>query len=337
MRTVTGIPYRVDADDELNISDIAGYALVRAMPSARIVLTGGVRVDGFVFSVTDHNQPSEDRIGSRLTSETTEAYGLSVQPRIYGQLMLTRSLRLNTAVGVGSRSSNAQALSAGESAPFARTLSGETGMVWEKPVANAIMLDTRIVGFYTHVVRDMLFDEIEGRNVSTGASNRFGSMASARASTSAWDVMGSVTYAEAYLPPSDRQGLAFTAGTRMPYIPRWVARGDANWTLPFSVGKRGFELNFASGLSYVAPRPLPYSQLAPALITLDAAARLSHKGWQVGLEATNLLDRRNQEFVFNYASNFRGPDAAASLLPQQHFSAGSPRVFFLTLSTALSP
>lgn len=338
LRTADGVPYRVDADDVLAITNIGSYAAVRLSPWRRLDVSGGLRLDGFLFSVTNRNLPVSDRTGSRLPSETTEAYGLAVQPRLGLDLTLGKGLHWLTSAGVGTRSSYAQALSAGEFAPFARVQSAEAGLLWKRIVGIATAVDARLLGYYTHLDRDLLFDEQVGRNVLTGASNRFGTTLSLRAENPrGWDVLGSLTYAEAYLPPPDKQGLAFTSGVRLPYVPRWVGRVDGSWQHPFRWRERSLLASGAVGFTYVGPRPLPFEQASPALVTLDVAGRMALGPVQVGLEVTNLLDRRNREAVFNYASNFRGPDEPASLLPQQHFSAGAPRALFVTLQVAETP
>lgn len=338
LRTVGGAPYRVDADDALQVTNLGVYLAARVQPLPRLYLQGGVRADSFLFSVTDRNRPASDRTGSRLTSETQEAYGLVAQPRLSLDAALGGGLRWTAAAGAGARSSQAQALSAGERAPFARVVATEAGPVWTRAWADAASADLRLLAYHTHVDRDLLFDERAGRNIPVGASNRFGALASGRlVLPPSWDVLGSLTYAEAYLPPERRQGWALARGVRMPYVPRWVARLDAAWRRELTVGGQPLTAGSALGVTYVAPRPLPFEQLSPALATVDVAARLGYRGWQLGLEVTNLFDRRNREAVFNYASNFRGPDEPPSLLPQQHFSAGQPRAFLLTLSTQVTP
>jgi hypothetical protein len=67
-------------------------------------------------------------------------------------------------------------------------------------------------------------------------------------------------------------------------------------------------------------------------VTWDAALRVAAGRFQVGLDVTNILDRRNHDFVFNYVSNFRGPEAAASMLPQRHVALAAPRALYVTLS-----
>ncbi|MCG5053359.1 MAG: TonB-dependent receptor [Myxococcales bacterium] len=338
LRTVGGIPYRVDANDTLAVSNIGGYAGLRLSPLRRLNVSGGLRVDGFFFAVTDQNRPASDRVGSRLTSETTEAYGHAVQPKLGLDLSLGRGLSALLAAGVGTRSSYAQALSAGEVAPFARVQAAEAGLVWQRPFAATAEMEARLLTYFTHLDRDLLFDEGAGRNILVGASNRFGSTLALRAEDArGFDLLGSVTYAEAYLPPPEAQGWAFTKGVRLPYVPRWVARLDGSWERPLRLQGRRFVASGALGFTYVGPRPLPFAQASPALTVLDLAARVAAGPVQVGLEITNLFDRRNREAVYNYASNFRGPEAPASLLPQQHFSAGAPRALFFTLAVVQTP
>ena len=56
--------------------------------------------------------------------------------------------------------------------------------------------------------------------------------------------------------------------------------------------------------------------------------------FEVGLVATNLLDRRYRLSEFNYASDFRTAQQP-TLVPSRHFAAGAPRGLFLTLTATL--
>jgi hypothetical protein len=333
LRTTGGIPYKVDADNKLRISNIAAFASARVAPHQRLFLTAGLRLDSFLFSVVDRNRPAMDRVGSRLTSDATDAYGLSLQPKMTATGILGGGFRAVGAFGIGTRSSDAQALSDGEFAPFARVGAAETGLTWSRTWGEDLLTDGRLIGFFTHVDRDLLFDEQAGRNTLAGASNRFGALTSLRAATPrSFDALASVTYAEAYQPPADDPSVAFVKGRRLPYIPRWVARLDATWRRAIPVRDRPLELVAATGFTYVAPRPLPYEQLSDSVVTWDAALRVAAGRFQVGLDVTNILDRRNHDFVFNYVSNFRGPEAAASMLPQRHVALAAPRALYVTLS-----
>ncbi len=339
LRFAGGAPYRTTVDSGLGITNVAFYAALRFTPFDRLTIRGGARVDSFAFAVQDRNRPLVDRAGARLGTENLDAYGVAFQPKITADVRLNVPIHWVTAFGIGTRSSDAQALSDGEFAPFARVRALETGIVGrflDAAAPDAWSMTTRAVAYQTRVERDLLFDENAGRNTPIGASNRFGALVAARfASAFGLDAQTSLTYAEAYLPPPDASALDLTAGVRLPYAPRWVGRIDA--ALRRSVTIRGETVSYgvSSGMSYVAPRPLPFGELGPAYGSVDAAIRVRYRDVELGIEGTNLGDRRNKVAIYNYASNFRGPEAFPSLVSQQHFAAGPPRMVLATLTVHL--
>jgi iron complex outermembrane recepter protein len=331
LRRTGGEPYKEDFDNRLRVSNLSAYVAGRLRPFGRLILRAGARLDTFAFAVADRNRPTLDRQGTRLGTDYIEAFGFAVQPRASAEVVLERRVSLLAAYGVGARSSDAQALSQGEFAPFARVQAVDLGLVVKDELASELSYEARAVGFYTHVDKDLLFDETAGRNVFVGASARAGALLSGRL-THPWglDVAGNVTYAEAYLvqPASKLLGLG---GPRLPYIPRWVARLDASLRRPFRAFGRAFDWGLALGASYVAPRPLPLNQVGTEVAKLDAAARLRYQRFELGLEVTNLFDARYHEAEFYYASDFSSPDAPASQLASQLFTAGAPRTVLASL------
>ncbi|MCU0685367.1 MAG: TonB-dependent receptor [Polyangiaceae bacterium] len=331
LRTADGAPYRVDFDNRLRITSLGAYAGGRLAPFGWLALRAGLRVDAYAFAVVDRNRPALDRSGERERSQAAEAFGVAWQPRASAEVTVAPGLRWLTGAGVGSRSSDAKGLSDGEFAPFARVRALETGAVYER--RGRFSVEARALGFYTRVDRDLVFDPVGGRNATVGASNRFGALATARLTARpGFDAQASVTYAEAYLPPPGAPWHRLTAGPRLPYVPRLVSRADLSWRPAFDAAGEHWQGNLALGVTHVAPRPLPNERFSPVLFTVDAAARLRWRALEVGLEVTNVLDRRNRPVALNYVSNFRAPDAPASLLPEQHFAAGPPRAFFGTLT-----
>jgi iron complex outermembrane receptor protein len=255
-----------------------------------------------------------------------------VQPRVSVDVEVTRPVHWVTSFGIGTRSSDAQALSQGEFAPFARVRALESGVVGraDGPGWSA---NLRGIAYWTRVERDLLFDEIAARNTVVGASNRFGALGAARFSSSlGLDAQASLTWAEAHLPGPAASALDVADGPRLPYVPRWVGRVDASLRRPLRVFGVTLRTNLATGFTYVAPRPLPFGELGPAYGSLDAAMRVRFRSVEVGVEAANLVDRRNKVAVYNYASNFRGPDAFASRLTASHYAAGPPRMVLGTLT-----
>lgn len=330
LRRIGGVPYRTDFQARLGITNIAGYATGKLRPWQWFTLRGGVRVDAFHFAVEDLNRPEKDRGGVREPSDHIEALGISVGPRASAEIQFIKGLSWSLSYGAGSRSSDAQALSNGESAPFARAHAFESGISLDRP--GPLELSARVAAYLTRVDRDLVFDQTRGRNVLLGTSNRFGLAIWGRMSSrSGIDLAGSLTYAEAYLPEPNAPLYAITSGRRMPYIPRWVARLDASWRKELSFRGLQTGVTGALGTTYVAPRPLPLEQFGHDILTIDAALRMRIRFVEVGLEVTNFLDRRNRAAEFNFASNFSLPDAPASQLAHPHFAAAPPRQFMGTL------
>jgi hypothetical protein len=342
LRFAGGAPYRVDFRNRVRISNVGVYGAATLVPLAWLSLRGGARLDTFAFAVKDKNRPTLDRGGVREATEAYEAFGFAVQPKGTAEVRFAPELRWSTSAGLGTRSSDAQALSQGEFAPFARVRAAETGVV----ALGGALPEVRAVAFYTRVDRDLVFDEASGRNTLAGASDRYGGMASLTAHLEpGFDASASVTYAEAYLVRPNAGGGGgdagggegaesgiFGRGLRMPYIPRWVARVDVvdrREVRPFGVP---VTVTCALGGSYVAPRPLPLEQFSSAFASVDVAARARVRFVEVGFEVTNLFDRRNELAVFNYPSNFRGPGAFPSELAAVHVAAGPPRAFFATVA-----
>jgi hypothetical protein len=79
-------------------------------------------------------------------------------------------------------------------------------------------------------------------------------------------------------------------------------------------------------------RPLPLEQFGAPVFSVDAAVRLKWRLAELGVEAQNLLDRRNREAELYYPSNFAEPAAPASQLAARHWIAGQPQTFLGTLT-----
>ena len=241
-----------------------------------------------------------------------------------------------TSVGLGSRSSDAQALSDGESAPFARVISAESGVTLRE-ATQALQVETRVVGFATRVTNDLVFDERAGRNTSVGVSNRFGASVWGRLThaISGLDMAASLTYADAYLPPENAGPFDLGAGLRLPYVPRWVFRLDASERRTFRVGPERLRASLGLGASFVDRRPLPFEQFGAAVGEVDLSATVGWRFADLGVELTNLFDRRNRELELNYPSNFSDPASPGSKLPARHWVAGAPFQALATLTLYL--
>ncbi len=337
IRRTGAVPYQTVFDSELALTHVAAYVRGELNPHAAVSFRGGARVDGFAFSTLDRNQPAEDRVGPRLPLLARDAFGAAVSPRGSAVAHLTDTLDWTLAAGLGVRSSDAQALSEGEAAPFARVLSLETGPTARATLADTVALEARAFAFATRVSDDLVFDEARGRNIPVGPSNRYGASASARARVGrSHDTLASVTWAEAHQISRTDSIFAFGEGPRLPFVPRWVLRLDHASETQLQIGPERVQLGAALGFGWVGPQPLPLATESAARFQVDVALRARLRFLELGLSIENLFDRRNHAAELNYASHFEEADAPASRRSVRHFAAGAPRLWLLTLTAYLN-
>ncbi|RKI68566.1 TonB family protein [Corallococcus sp. AB049A] len=335
LRDKGGAPYATVFDNQVRVTNLGAYLSLRGAPLEWLTLRGGVRVDTFLFGVEDLNRPSEDRQGGRIPEESVEAYGFFASPRASAEVRLTPRLTWLTSAGLGARSSDAAGLSDAEFAPYARVTSGETGLGWrwsEGPSS----LELRGAMFATRVSQDLVFSETTGRNQPIGPSQRLGAFGSARFT---WeqhlDVQASLAWARATQPVPGASPWKPWDGAVLPYIPQVLGRVDASWRGTATVARQPVGWSVALGHTAIGPKPLPLDRYSESIFLFDVAARARWRAVELGVSVENLLDARWRESEFNYVSNFRGPDAPASLLATRHFSAGAPRTVRGTLTVYL--
>jgi TonB family protein len=327
LRAEGGAPYDVVFDTDYSITNVAGYFLGEFRPVSWFELSGGLRLDSFAFQLVDLDRPTSDRQGERLPEEGVDAFGFAVQPRGTMRFTLVDTLDLVTSAGLGTRSTDAQALSEGEDAPFARVFATELGLMWTRE--GEWRADVRGFGFYTWVDDDLVFDPERGRNVPIGSSQRFGATAFGRVTGPWLDTLASFTWTEAF------QGgdiFDFTSGERLPFVPRFVTRLDTAGRYAVPIRRDSLLLGGGLGVTFIGRKPLPLSTESEPFFTLDAAIRLGWRFVEAAFWGRNLLDLRNRAAEFFYPSNFAGPDTAPSLQAERHFAAGPPRTFWITLT-----
>jgi len=187
----------------------------------------------------------------------------------------------------------------------------------------------RSVFFRTHVDKDLVFSETEGRSVLGGGTTRTGWTGAARFTSGLLDENANVTLVRSAFDDT---------GLLVPYVPDIVVRSDTalNADLPFAVA--GYEPHGSLGLgaSYVGRRALPYGQRSDTIFTLDGSAAVRYRMFELELEVTNLLNTQHKLAEYDFVSNFpANAGAAPTLVPARHFAAGPPRMFFLSLSATL--
>jgi hypothetical protein len=332
LRRETGIPYSSVFDRDIALTHVGVYVRGELNYKRYLTLLGGARLDGFAFHTVNKAAPASDRVGERLPTDARDAFGSAVSPR--GSLVFHVSPELDWTIsgGLGVRSSDAEALSEGEDAPFARVLSLETG-----PTARGkfrdVNLEGRAFGFATRVDQDLSFDPNRGRNVPIGPSNRYGASASARARIAdAHDTLLSFTWTEAHQISRSDGIFDLGTGPRLPFVPRFVARLDHASNFHVPIGSEDLQLGAAAGISWIGPQPLPLKTESQARFQVDLSVRARVRFLELGLSVENLFDRRNTAAEFNYASFFGEDGDPISMRDVRHFAAGTPRLWMLTLT-----
>lgn len=334
LRESTAVPYATVFDRALSLTHIAGYLRAELAPLPWLSLRGGVRVDNFGFSTEDQAAAESDRVGERLARDARDAWGMAVSPRAALVLSPLPGLSWSFSAGQGVRSSDAQALSEGERAPFARVLALETGPTWSAR-SGPLQLTTHAFAFATRVSDDLLFDPVRGRNIPIGPSNRYGTAVSARLRIAQdHDTLASFTWSDARAIDSSDSIFALGSGDALPYVPRKVLRIDHVSGARLPLGPELLQLSLAAGLGWVAPMPMPLGAASRARWQLDLSARARVRAYELALSAINLFDTRNRAQELYYSSSF-GADGANSMRAARHFAAGAPRSFWLTLTVFL--
>ncbi|MDP3276072.1 MAG: TonB-dependent receptor plug domain-containing protein [Deltaproteobacteria bacterium] len=341
LRAGTVVPYATDFDFVPAMANVAMYADGELRPWWWLTLRGGLRVDAFHYNVLDRcavrgtyvrGAPldaeclSVDRAGYRSPTSRSTAMGLLPQPRAVLAMGPFAGLTFSLAYGSGARSVDATYLADGERAPFSPIQAGEVGATLHRH-RGAWTVDARALGYITHVERDLIFDEAQGRNGLANGTTRGGALAALRVSHPRLDLGAHVTYAHAVF---DDTGLV------VPYVPPLVARVDAalNWPLPLKIRDRRVTLQAATGLTFVSPRPLPFSEFGELIATADANVSLRWTHVEIGLFCTNLFDAQYAWGQFNFVSDFMSQEFATRVATR-HFSVAPPRQLALTVTMHL--
>lgn len=335
----TATPYRTDYHFGAGETNIAGYLDTELRITRFLVLRGGVRGDFFLFDVKDQCVPpkdvlpgapldqecsSLDRYGYRNPTQRKSATGLLVQPRVTLQLQPVRGLIFAGSYGHGARSADPLYLADGDDAPFASIRAAEGGALFGRNLGS-LALSTRAAFFYTHVDKDLFFNQTDGRNTLAGGTTRIGVLAAVRATSPLFDAAVHVTWARATF---DEDGLL------LPYVPDLVVRADAaaHGELPrLRLGGAPIVGSVGLGFTYVAPRALPLSERGDPYALIDLSAQVRMRGIAVGLSAENLLNRRYRLSEFNYVSDFRSRPYPTQVA-ERHFVAGPPLGLFATVT-----
>lgn len=338
-------PYAKDLDIEARTANVGVYADSSLKPLAWLNLKGGLRGEVFTYDVLDRCAVSDVRFPSgngfdgdagcfsqqpagefRLPSQRTTTSGSTLLPRALAVFGPFEGFALSLGWGRGVRAIDPQFVNQDGQAPFSGITAYEGGAMFARQLGD-IALVARSIFFQTEVEQDYLFSQTAGRNTLASGTTRTGWVGALRVTGDWFDVNSNLTLVRSTF---DDTKLA------IPYVPSGVARSDAAafGALPLRLGGAAFIGTASLGLTYVAPRPLPYDEVSEAITTVDAAASVGWKSLELGLQVNNLLDNRYRLGEYNYPSDFHS-EPTPTLVPERHFTAGPPRSVFATLTLHL--
>ncbi|HVJ93672.1 MAG TPA: TonB-dependent receptor [Labilithrix sp.] len=346
----TSAPYLTETDLDSRLGNIGLFGDVGLRPFRWLTFRGGVRGDLFTYDVLDRcaqrsvRQPSasnppgdasclsqqddaDSGVRYREPIERRGTASITALPR--GSLLIgpfsgfTGSISL----GKGIRSIDPVYINQDLATPFASVDARELGVSYARGIGHDIELMARSIFFQTHVDRDLIFSETAGRATLANGTTRTGWVGAVRATGSWFDQAANITFVRSTFDDTN---------LLVPYVPDVVVRSDTavHHELPWRPAGETLSGALATGITYVGRRALPFGQRSDEIFTIDASASVAWRVFEIGVVATNLLDRQYRLSEFNFASDFRSAPQP-TLVPARHFAAGAPRALFLTLTATL--
>jgi iron complex outermembrane recepter protein len=311
-----------DVDATIDATDVAGYADAELHPLKRLTLRGGLRLEGLSYVARDRTPE-----GNKGTPRA--AQGANLAKKATADFIVTGGLHAIASYGEGFRSPQARSLADGERAPFVRVRSGEAGVRYRDGGG----FEASLVGFYTTLSSDLVFDPATARNDTSPATRRVG-VAGEYVSRPlpAFITSVAVTYTRSTFTEA---GVGVERGQLVPYAPQIVVRSDMAYTpaLGRLWGQR-VDGRLGVGFSYFDARPLPYKEWGHGAFVVDTRASVRVGHVEAGIDLYNTFDSTWYDSEFVYASNFsRG--GAASLVPARHVTAGPPFSALATIALYL--
>jgi TonB family protein len=347
LAAATDAPYHTDAALRSDLADIGLYGDVALRPLDWVTLRGGARIDLFSYDVLDAcavqdvsapdpSHPPGDascleqqRGGAhREPDQRSSTASTKLMPRAALLLGPFSHVSFSLAWGQGVRSIDPSYVTQDVKTPFASVGSEEAGVLYAHGFS-ALSVVARSVFFRTHVDRDLVFSETEGRSVLGGGTTRTGFTGALRLTSSLLDENANVTLVRSTYDDTH---------LLVPYVPDLVVRSDTalGADLPLTLLGRTPHASLGLGMGYIGRRALPYGARSDTIFTLDGSAAVRAGPCELELDVTNLLDTRYKLAEYEFASNFPAtPGAPPTLVPARSFAAGAPRMVFLTLGVTL--
>ncbi len=334
----TQVAYAVDASLGGALGDIALYADTSLKPLSWITVRGGLRGELFTYGV-------EDGCGAEASAESTStapvtcvedpqptgnprtnAANSALLPRVSLLLGSFDGFTFTGGYGQGIHSLAIDEVAANPNEALAKISSYEGGVSYAgaTPVGE---LTLRSVFYGTRINQDEVFDPGLGRTVETGATTRTGWVGAGRLTGRFYDESANVAAV---------RGIVDATQEGIPYVPHVSARSDTAFfgDLPWSIDRHPVRASIGPAVTYVGVRSLPFGQSSDPYLLVDAAAKLRWREFELGLTATNLFDVKYRLSEFTFVSDFLAP-ARANSPPERSFTAGAPRMLFLSLAATL--
>jgi hypothetical protein len=269
----------------------------------------------------------QQRFGQhREPSQRSSTASSKVMPRATLTFGPVEHFSYSVSYGTGVRSIDPVYVSQDIATPFASIQSADGGVAYARDLGS-VSVAARSIFFLTHVDRDLVFSETEGRSVLANGTTRTGWNGLIRLRGSFFDQNANVSLVKSRFDDT---------GLLVPYSPDLVVRSDTAFfgDLPIEVGGSAVRGTLSVGAGYVGHRALPYGQRSDTIFTLDSGASARFRGYELELQVTNLLDSRYRSAELNYVSDFRS-QPLPTLVPARHFAAGAPRQVFLSFAVTL--
>jgi TonB family protein len=326
--------YATNADLSGFLGDIALYADASLKPLSWITLRGGAREELFTYTVDNGCTDPTICAGTPATpaSPRTNAADSKLLPRgtvLFGPF---EGVTLHGGYGRGVRSLAIDDVASDPNTPLATIDSYEGGVEYAHGLGSAGQLTLRSSFYDTEIDRDEVLDPALGRNVETGATERTGWVGAGRFTGRFLDEAANVAVVRAVF----KQPLDGSPFNGVPYVPSVLARSDTAvfGDLPWALGGHPIRASFGPSVTYVGKEALQNGESTAPYVLVDAALKLSWRAFELGLTGTNLFDLKYRLSEFVFVSDFH-TTSAQTLAPERSFTAGAPRMLFLSLSATV--
>lgn len=345
LKAASAVPYRTLTDFDAKLANLGLYIDASARLQSWLVLRGGVRTDLFAYdvqdncAVTDVSRPSQDdppggasclsqeRFGDhREPNQASTTAGFRPMPRVSLITGPFEGFSFSIAYGQGVRAVDPSYITQDVATPFAGIDSGDIGASYAKSF-DVVSVTASSSFFVTHVDRDQIFNETEGRSTLADGTTRVGWSGAARVIGDFFDDAVSVALVKSRFDDT---------GLLVPYVPDVVFRNDgALFYDLFDLAGHPFRGRLGVGTTVVGRRALPFGQRSDLIFPLDAAVSAAWRWLELEVAGTNLANLEYKESEFNYVSDF-DPTTPGTLVPARHFAAGAPIGIFVSLTGTLA-